>query len=193
LAGFGGAALAHVLTTLAERAGCGGFLHGPFGPQFFEVALYTGVFYAAIAAAAGRRPASAALAFGGTFLGISVPLFVLTRYGGWGMAAGEPPTTQWRHAFLAVYVLAVWSTIGALGAAAALTRPARGVAAAVIGSLAGYAALSAFLRLFPVLASAPWNPAGYIPAPVNLLDGLLSGAGLCLALSLDGRLSRRTS
>jgi len=36
-------------------------------------------------------------------------------------------------------------------------------------------------------------PDGFAAPLVNLLDGLLSGAGLCLALSLDARLSRRTS
>ncbi|MFI5349121.1 MAG: hypothetical protein ACHQ2Z_06230 [Elusimicrobiota bacterium] len=194
LAGLLGAALAHVLATLAERAGCGGWLGGPFGPRFFEVALYTGVFYAPIGAAAGRRPASAALAFGGTFFGLAVPLYVLTRYGGWGMPTGEPPTPQWRHAFVAVYFLAVWGTIAAIGADAARANARRGAAAAVLGSLAGYAALTAALRVLPGLARAPWHPGSFMPVPVNLLDGLLSGAGLCLALSLDRRLSlpRRT-
>jgi hypothetical protein len=193
LAGLAGAALAHVLTTFAERAGCGGWLHGPFGPSFFNVALYTGVFYAAIGAAAGRRPASAGLAFGGIFLGITVPMFVLTRYSGWGMAAGETSTPQWQHVFVIVYVLSVWGTIAALGAAAARARPWRGAAAAVLGSLAGYAVLSAVLRVLPGMRTVAWDPASYIPLPINLLDGLLSGAGLCLALSFERLLSRRTS
>ena len=194
LAGFLGAALAHALTTLADRAGCGGWLRGPFGPQFFCVALYTGVFYAGIGAAAARRAQGAGIAFAGAFLGLAAPLFVLTRYGGWGMPTGALPTPQWTRAFVVVYVLAVWGTIAALGALSTRTNPRRGLVAAVLGSLAGYAVLAGVLRLFPALLNAPWSPASYVPAPVNLLDGLLSGAGLCLALTLDARLdARRTS
>jgi hypothetical protein len=193
LAGFFGAALAHVLTTLADRAGCGGWLHGPFGPSFFNVALYTGVFYAGIGAAALRRPAGAGLAFAGTFFGIIVPMFVLTRYGGWGMPIGEAPTPQWQRVFVIVYVLSVWGTIAALGASAVQGRPWRGVWFAVLGSFGGYAVLTALLKILPRLSAAPWNPASFIPVPVNLLDGLLSGASLCLALSLERRFSRRTS
>ena len=44
----------------------------------------------------------------------------------------------------------------------------------------------------PSYAKSPWNPAGLVPSPVNLMDGLLSGAALCLALVLDERLRRRT-
>jgi hypothetical protein len=190
-AGLFGAALAHALTTLADRAGCAGWLHGPFGPRFFLVALYTGVFYAVIGGAARRKSADAALGFGGTFLGIAVPLFVLTRYGGWGMAEGSLPTTMWQKAFVAVYVLSVWGTIAALGAAAGGAGRLRGVAAAMGGSLAAYVLLSAALRLFPKLTSAPWSPASFFASPVNLLDGLLSGAGLCLALTLDARIASR--
>jgi hypothetical protein len=192
LAGLIGAALAHVLTTLAQRGGLGVWLHGPFGPDFFNVALYTGVFYAGIGAAAARRP-GAALAFAGTFFGIVVPMFVLTRYGGWGMAIGEAPTHQWQRVFVIVYVFSVWGTLSALGAFVVRERPWRGIAASVLGSFAGYAVLSAALKLFPRLTAAPWNPASFIPVPVNLLDGVLSGASLCLALSLERNFSRRTS
>jgi hypothetical protein len=92
-----------------------------------------------------------------------------------------------------VYALAVWCTISAIGASSARTRPWRGALSAVLGSLAGYAALTAALKFSSALAAAPRSPASLIPVPVNLLDGLLSGAGLCLALSLDERISRRPS
>lgn len=182
LAGVAGAALAHALTILAARHGAAEWLHGPFGPPFFSAALYTGVFYGAIGAAAGRRAAAAGLL--GGCLGILVPLYVLTRYGGW-------TPEQWRYVILACYILAIWGTIAAIGA---LARPTawRGAVAAVLGSLAGYAVLAGLIAAFKSLRTAG-VPDGFAAPLVNLLDGLLSGAGLCLALSLDARLSRRTS
>ena len=192
-AGFFGAGLAHVLTTLADRAGAGPWLHGPYGPRFFDVALYTGLFYGAIGAAAGRRPGTAALGFLGAFLGFLLPMFVLTRYGGWGMPSGEGINEQWKLVFLIVYVLAIWGTIAAIGAASGRTAWWRGLAAAVAGSAAGYGVLTLLLRVFSSWTASRWSPASLLPSPVNLLDGLLSGASLCLALSLDARLSRRKS
>lgn len=194
VAGLLGAALAHVLVALCDRHGSESWLRGPYGPQFFNIALYTGVFYAAIGWAAGRRAATAAIGFLGAFLGILVPLFVLTRYGGWGMPrSANVVTPQWKYAVLVVYIAAIWGTIAGIGAAAARAGRWRGVAEAVFGSLAGYAALSLALKLFSRWAEAPWNPASFLPPPVNLLDGLLSGAGLCLFLSLDDKLPRRIS
>ena len=185
LAGFSGAALAHVLTAFLSRHGGAEWLHGPFGPPFFAAALYTGIFYGAIGAAAGRRAAAVGLL--GGLLGILVPLYVLTRYGGW-------TPEQWRYVMLAVYIAAIWGTIAGIGAAAAST-PWRGAAAAVLGSLAGYGLLAGTLALFSGLRVHESADAvvTFVPPLVNLLDGLLSGAGLCLALSLEGRLSRRTS
>jgi hypothetical protein len=191
LAGLLGAALAHVLATLASRAGSDLWLKGPYGPPFFTVALYTGVFYAPIGARAARRAATGAIGFFGTFLGILAPLYVLTRYGGWDRPGSS--STAWPTIVVVVYALAVWGTISAIGAASSRTRPWRGALSAVLGSLAGYAALTAALKFSSALAAAPRNPASLIPVPVNLLDGLLSGAGLCLALSLDERISRRPS
>lgn len=182
LAGLAGAALAHVLAVLAARHGAAEWLHGPFGPPFFSAALYTGVFYGAIGAAAGKRPAAAGMI--GGCLGLLAPLYVLTRYGGW-------TPDQWRYVMLACYIVAIWGTIAAIGA---LARPKawRGAVAAVAGSLAGYAVLAGLIAVFKTLR-ATGAPVGFAAPLVNLLDGLLSGAGLCLALSLDGRLSRRTS
>ena len=183
VAGLAGAALAHVLSIYLSLHGGGEWFHGPFGPPFFAAALYTGVFYGAIGAAAGRR--AAATGFLGGFLGLLVPLYVLTRYGGWS-------PEQWRYVMLAAYILVIWGTIAGIGAAAARPKPWRGAAAAVLGSLAGYALLAACHALFHGL-KAPTGAKGLRPPLVNLLDGLLSGAGLCLALSLEGRFSRRIS
>lgn len=182
LAGFAGAALAHVLTVALSRHGAAEWLHGPFGPPFFAAALYTGVFYGMIGAAAGRR-ASAAVGFFGGFLGLLVPLFVLTRYGGW-------TPRQWHDVMLAAYVLVIWGTIAGIGAASRV-KPWRSAAAAMLGSLAGYAILAGCLAVFHGLARASTASERLLPPLVDLLDGLLSGAGLCLALSLDERFSKR--
>ena len=188
LAGFAGAALAHVLSIYLSRHGGAEWLHGPFGPPFFAAALYTGIFYGSIGAAAGRRAAAVGLL--GGLLGLLVPLYVLTRYGGW-------TPSQWRYVMLAAYILAIWGTIAGIGAAVA-RKPWRGAAAAVLGSLAGYVVLAGCLALYHSVRGhangmAVEGAPSLLPPLVNLLDGLLSGAGLCLALSLEGRLSRRTS
>ena len=185
VAGIFGAALAHILSIYLNRHGAAEWLHGPFGPPFFTVALYTGVFYGAIGTATGKR-ASAATGFLGGFLGMLVPLYVLTQYGGW-------TPQQWTYVTVAAYVLVIWGTIAGIGAAAERAKPWRGAAAAVLGSLAGYAVLAACLKVFHGLGGATAGPEGLRPPLVTLLDGLLSGAGLCLALSLEGRFSRRTS
>ena len=185
LAGFAGAALAHIFSLYVSRHASAEWLHGPFGPPFFAAALYTGIFYAAVGAGTGRR-AAAATGFLGGFLGLLVPLYVLTRYGGW-------TPRQWQGVMVSAYILVIWGTISGIGAFAARGKTWRGVAAAVLGSLAGYAVLRACLAVFHGLVPASSAPVGLLPPLVNLLDGLLSGAGLCLALSLDGRLSRRTS
>lgn len=188
LAGLFGAALAHVLTTLADRLGAEAWLRGPYGPQFFPIALYTAVFYAAIGAAAGRRAAAALAGLLGPLLGIAATLALLTRYSGWGMPRGLPGTPQWQLAVTVIYGISIWGTIAVLGVVSARKARWRGALAAVGGSLCAYGALALILVLFPAYGKSPWNPVSLIPSPVNLLDGLLSGIGLCLALSLDGRI-----
>ncbi|MBI4060533.1 MAG: hypothetical protein HY403_03800 [Elusimicrobia bacterium] len=189
-AGFFGSALAHVLSVCADRAGAEDFLRGPYGPQFFLIALYTAVFYAAIGAAAGRRAATALAGFFGPLLGIALTMAALTRRSGWGMPRGLGGTPQWQLAVVLVYTAAVWGTIAALGALSSGTTRVRGAFAAVLGSLAGYGSLVMLLRAAPSYAAVRWNPVSFLPSPVNLMDGLLSGAGLCLALSLDAKLWR---
>jgi len=194
-AGFFGAALAHVLAMIADRAGAEDFLRGPYGPPFFLISLYTAVFYGCIGAAAGgtapRRYAAAAFGFAGPFLGIAAVLAALTRYPGWGMPRGLGGTPQWQLAVGVVYTAAIWSTIAALGALSAGTKPWRGALAAVAGSLAGYGALTLLMWAVPSYGQGRWNPHSFMPSPVNLMDGLLSGAGLCLALSLDAKFRRK--
>lgn len=195
-AGFFGAALAHVLSTLADRAGAENFLRGRYGPQFFLIALYTAVFYAAVGAAAGRgassgrRVLTAAIGFLAPLLGIAATMAALTRYSGWGMPRGLGGTPQWQLAVAVIYTTAIWGTIGALGAMSAAASRLRGAFAAMLGSLCAYGALSLFLWAVPSYAHTRWSPIGFFPSPVNLMDGLLSGAGLCLALSLDAKLGR---
>ena len=190
VAGFFGAALAHVLSTVADRAGAEGLLRGPYGPQFFLIALYTAVFYAAIGAAAGRRAATALAGLLGPLLGIGLVMAALTRYSGWGMPRGLAGTAQWHLAVGVVYTAAIWLTIAVLGAMSAATTWWRGALAAVFGSISAYGVLSFLLWAVPSYAKVRWSPVSFLPSPVNLMDGLLSGAGLCLALSLDSKLRR---
>ena len=192
-AGFFGAILAHVLTNSADRFGAEGWLRGPYGPQFFPIALYSAIFYALIGAASGRKPATAAAGFLGPLFGIGFVMAALTRYSGWGMPRGLPGTAQWDLAVKLIYVVSIWGTIAALGALSAETRPWRGALAAVLGSLAAYGVLTSLLWAVPSYGQGRWNPLSFMPSPVNLMDGLLSGAGLCLALSLDAKFRRNTA
>jgi hypothetical protein len=192
-AGFLGAVLAHVLTNAADRLGAESLLRGPYGPQFFPIALYSAIFYGAIGAAAGRRAAAAVAGFLGPLLGIALILAALTRYSGWGMPRGLGGTPQWQLAVLVVYTFAIWGTIAVIGAVSSSTRPWRGGLAAVLGSLAAYGALTALLWALPAFGQGRWNPLSLVPSPINLMDGLLTGACLCLALSLDAKFRRKTA
>lgn len=185
-AGFFGAAAAHVLTALFDRAGSELWLKGPYGPPFFNVALYTGVFYAAVGAGARRRAREALIGFLGPFMAIAVPMLVLTRVARLGLFPDAAPSIEWRPIVTAVYLLGIWGTIAAIGASA-VTKPLQGAAAAVVASLLGYGLLQAFFALLPAAARNPWNPAGLVPSPVNLMDGVLSGAAVALAAALVER------
>ena len=147
-----GAALAHVLSTLADRAGAGSFLRGPYGPQFFLIALYTAVFYAAIGAAAGRRATTTLAGFLGPLLGIASVMAALTRYSGWGMPRGLGGTPQWQLAVVVIYTATIWCTIAIIGALSAETSWWRGALAAVLGSVAAYGVLSFILWAVPSYA-----------------------------------------
>lgn len=186
-AGFFGAGMAHVLTALFDRAGAEKWLKGPYGPAFFNIALYTGVFYAAIGAGATRRTREALIGFFGPFLTIVVPMTVLTRVARFGLFPEGAPSIEWQATVTAVYMLAIWGSIVAIGASAARRWRWLGAAAAVVASLLGYGVLQFILNVVPSYAKNPWNPAGLVPSPVNLLDGILSGAFLALAVALVER------
>ena len=106
------------------------------------------------------------------------------------MPAGQPSTPQWQLAVLVVYTVAVWGTIAVIGA---LEGGWRGALAAPLGSLAAYGVLTLLLKAAPAYAQGKWNPQSFLPSPINLMDGLLSGIGLCLALSLDSKFRRKTA
>lgn len=186
--GFAGAVAAHVLTILADRAGAESWLRGPYGPQFAPIAIYSAIFYASLGAAAGRRPLTALLGFLGPLLGIAATMTALTRYAGWGMPRGLPSTPQWQLAVASIYTVSIWSTTMLIGAASSQTARWRGALAAVLGSWTAYGLLTAFLWALPSYSAARWNPLSLLPSPINLMDGMLSGAGLCLALSLDSKI-----
>lgn len=180
-AGFAGASLAHVVTALLDRAGSETWLKGPYGPPFFNISLYTGVFYAAVGAGASRRAREAALGFAGPFLAIALPMTVLTRVARFGVYE-TAPSIEWKAVVSVVYLLAIWGTIAGLGAASVSGRRGLGAAAAVVASLSAYGLLEAFMRLVPSYAKSPWDPTALIPSPINLMDGILSGAALSLAV-----------
>jgi len=189
-AGLFGAALAHVLSTFVNMSGGEDLLRGPYGPPFFILAVYTSVFYGMIGAASGRKLSTTATGFVGPLLGIAGIMMALTRYPGWGSPRGLGGTPQWQLAVAVVYIAAVWGTIALLGALSSETSWWRGALAAVAGSLAGYGILSFLLWAVPSYSKVPQLRISYLPSPVNLMDGLLSGAGLCLALSLDAKFRR---
>ena len=197
--GFGGAVLAQVAVTLAHLAGIGNeTLRGPWGPPFFDIAVFTGVFYAAIAGALSRRWQAALLGFLGPFLGIAVPMALLGRTMQWGWgelaqaAAADPATlvsTPWYRAVIATYTLAVWGTIGALGWR--LTGRRLGSLAAVACAFAAYLLLAGVERLAPGLAAGPWRASSFFPQPTALLDGLLTGGLLGVAVIVTRRLHEK--
>jgi hypothetical protein len=107
------------------------------------------------------------------------------------MPRGLGGTPQWQLAVVVLYTAAIWGTIALIGALSADTARWRGALAAVAGSFAAYQLLNLLLWAVPSYAQGKWNPASLLPSPVNLMDGLLSGAGLCLALSIDSKFRRK--
>jgi len=174
--GLGGAlaaAAANILTTFIDRgAGSEAWLKGPYGPPFFNVALFMGLLYGGIALALTRRRQETAIGALGPFLGILLPMLILTR------ATASLP---WVPVVIAVFVAAVWGTIFALGWRMAGRRWLGGVAA-VAGAFLGYLLLQGLAKVFPVLSA--WHPHSYLPTPAVMLDGALTGAGIGLGISL---------
>ena len=186
--GLGGAAAAHLLVTLANRfGGAQTWLKGPFGPPFFDVAFYMGVLCLGIALGLSRKPKPAALAFLGPFLGMALPLAVLTRTARWGMDPGAPPTFAWVYAVRVIYTFGTWGTLLGLGAMLASGRRALSALAGAAGALLGFAVLEGLFRILPDQAAFYWSPDRLVAPPVELLDGLLTGAGLGVGIWLVAR------
>lgn len=191
--GLAGAFLAQTLTALCNRhEGAEDWLKGPYGPPFFNIALFMGVFYGCIAlglamAAAKRRSLPVGLGLTGPFLGIALPLFVLTRTATWGALPDAPPTSAWVYAVTIIYTVAVWSTVFALGWTLSDGSPWKGGVGSVLGAALGYGALVLVVRLSSGIGSGVYSPLGFLPQPTVLLDGILGGAGMGLGISLGGR------
>lgn len=187
LGGWAGAILGHLLVTLCLRSGGELWLKGPYGPHFFGIALYLGALYGSIAfSLSGKR--MPALAGGlGAFLGIALPMAILTRVAHWGMATDSAPTFAWIWAVLIIHTVATWGVTLALGAILCPARPLRGALLAAAGALAGYLTLSTLLWLVPSYAQGRWVPTSFMPSPVDMLTGLLIGAGMGAGIYLGSR------
>ncbi|MBI5241491.1 MAG: hypothetical protein HY926_13545 [Elusimicrobia bacterium] len=191
--GFSGALLGHLVVTACLHAGGQDWLKGPYGPHFFDISLYLGLLYGAIGLALALKPAPALTGLLGAFLGISLPMAVLTRVANWGMETGAPPTLAWYWAVIVCHSLGTWGTTLALGA---LLFPARrwlGALGAALGSLAGYGTLQLFLAVVPSYAQGRWDPRSYLPSPLDLLTGILIGAGIGAGVFLAGRIGRKSA
>jgi hypothetical protein len=206
--GFIGAVLGHVLVTWCLRTGGEFWLKGPYGPgQFFGISAYLGVLYGCIGLALAWRAAPALLGLLGNFLGIALPMFVLTHHplpmrAFMRLLAHFPAFTTrlmlsmggldlaglaWTIAVLFIYIAATWGTTLGLGALLCPGRRWLGAAAAALGSLAGYLVLKVFLAAVPSCAQGRWDPRSFSPSPLDLLTGLLVGAGIGAAVCLAGR------
>lgn len=192
--GLGGAALAHLAVTLANRLGQAElWLKGPYGPPFFNLALYMGILCGGIAWSLSRqvsdRATPALLGLLGPCLGISLPMALLTRFARWGMEPGSAPTWAWYYSVGGLYIAATWGTLLGLGALLCPARRWLGALAGAGGAFTGYLALTAFLWAVPSYQQNLWAPQKFIPSPVALLDGLLTGAGMGLGIHAARRKS----
>lgn len=192
--GLGGAALAHLAVTLANRLGQAElWLKGPYGPPFFNLALYMGMLCGGIGLSLSRRaPARAApalLGLLGPLLGIALPLALLTRFARWGEDPSAAPTWAWYYCVGGLYIAATWGTLLGLGALLCPARRWLGALGAAGGAFAGYLALTALLWAIPSYQQVLWAPQKFIPSPVALLDGFLTGAGMGLGIQAARRKS----
>jgi|GEM_PF-6254414 len=212
--GFVGAILGHLFVTWSLRAGGEFWLKGPYGPgQFFGIAAYLGLLYGCIGLALAGRAVPGLLGLLGNFLGIALPMVVLTHHplpmrAFMSLLAHFPAFTTglmrslggldlvglaWTLAVIAIYVMANWGTTLALGALLCPRRRWLGAGAAVLGSFAGYLVLKAFLAVVPSYAQGRWDPRSFVPSPLDLLTGLLIGAGIGAGVFLARSLGRQAS
>lgn len=146
--------------------------------------MFLGVFYGVIGAALSRRAAPALVGLLGPILGMIVPFVLLEHSARWSWGT-EMSDRRWLYATIAVYGVATWATIAALGWN--LGSRWRGALAAVAASFAAYliqSVLQSFSRSF---AQGPWRPTGLLPQATVLLDGLLTGAFLGLSVVIARR------
>jgi hypothetical protein len=184
LSGFGGAAAAHLLVTLANRAAsANAWLKGPYGPPFFDISLFMGIMYGAIAWGLLRRRREVLVGLLGPFLGIAVPMMALTRLARWDGSL-DAPDPRWVQAVVFVFIAAVWGTIFGLGFRAGRWK---GALAMVAGAFAGYLVLTALLYAAPGISQWAWRAGSLWPQPTVLLDGLLTGGGMGLGLIFAAR------
>lgn len=188
--GFCGSMLGHILVTAVLKAGGQNWLKGPYGPHFLDISLYLGLLYGSLGLALSLRPRPALWGFFGAFLGIALPMSLLTRLAHWGMETGAPPTLAWYWAVIVCHTLGTWGTTLALGALLCPARRLAGAAGAALGSLAGYGLLQLFLVVVPSYAQGRWDPKSFLPSPLDLLTGILVGAGIGAGIFLAGRLGR---
>ena len=185
--GLGGAAAAHFLVTAANRFGhAETWLKGPYGPPFFDIAFYMGVLCLGIAFGLSRRAGPAALGFLGPFLGMALPFAILTRLAKWGTSPGGAPTYAWVYAVRGIYTTATWGTLLALGAVVVGRDKWRAAIFGAAGAFGGYLVEAGLLRVLPD-GLAYWVPDRLVAPPVELLDGLLTGAGLGLGIWIVAR------
>ncbi|HBL18078.1 MAG: hypothetical protein A2X36_15345 [Elusimicrobia bacterium GWA2_69_24] len=189
LGGLAGAAAAHTAVIAAFRytGDAGIWFKGPHGPPFFSLLVNTSLLYLGIGAGlcAGRRLMGAAAGFMTSFLLIYAPLAAATRIFTWGEGPEPQPTMAWVYLILGVYVAASVFTIAVLGAAADRTWTRPGVLRRVLGALAGaafaYVLDLGLSRLFPAFRAMV--PAGWVPQPAALADGLLTGGFMGLGIA----------
>ena len=190
IGGFCGAMLGHILVTAVLKAGGQNWLKGPYGPHFLDISLYLGLLYGSLGLALSMRPRPALWGFFGAFLGIALPMSLLTRLAHWGMETNAPPTLAWYWAVIVCHSLGTWGTTFALGALLCPARRWTGAAGAALGSLAGYGLLQLFLVLVPSYAQGRWDPKSFLPSPLDLLTGIIIGAGIGAGIFLAGRFGR---
>jgi hypothetical protein len=205
--GFVGAILGHVFVTWCLHMGGEFWLKGPYGPgQFFGISAYLGILYGCIGLALTWSAVPGLLGLLGNFIGIAFPMFVLTHHPlpmrvFMGLLAHFPAFTArlmmsmggidlvgmaWTLAVIAIYIVANWGTTLALGAILCPKRRWFGASAAVLGSFAGYLILKVFLAVVPSYAQGHWDPMSFMPSPMDLLTGLLIGAGIGAGVFLVG-------
>ena len=204
--GFCGALLGHVAVTLILRLGAEFWLVGPHGPpmQFFGIAIYLGLLYGSLGWALSRRPLAFLVGFLGIAVTIALPMAILTHwpqplyvflralahFPGFAVMLMRrlhvlnPIALAWTIAVLAIYLTATWGTTLALGALLCPGRRLRGAILAVLGSWGGTLILKAFTHFIPSSLQGRWNPMSFIPAPLDLLTGLLIGAGMGAGIGL---------